>query len=45
MRFNMNSIVEIDRNRNVGITSAFKNYVCKMTYDKILIALNVGWNL
>ncbi|KYN14185.1 hypothetical protein ALC57_13604 [Trachymyrmex cornetzi] len=35
--------VEIDRNRNVGITSTIKNYV-SMTYDKALIALNAGWN-
>jgi len=27
MRFDMNSTVEIDRNRNVGITSTLKNYV------------------
>ena len=33
--------VEIDRNRNVGITSAIKNYV-SLTYDKSLIALNAG---
>ena len=38
----MNSTVEIDRNRNVGITS-IKNYM-SMTYDKALIALNAGWN-
>ncbi|KYN01411.1 hypothetical protein ALC62_07805, partial [Cyphomyrmex costatus] len=35
--------VEIDRNRNVGITSTLKNYV-SLTYDKSLIALNAGWN-
>ncbi|KYN13158.1 hypothetical protein ALC57_14653 [Trachymyrmex cornetzi] len=35
--------VEIDSNRNVGITSTIKNYV-SMTYDKALIALNAGWN-
>ena len=35
--------VEIDRNRNVGITSTIKNYV-SLTYDKSLIALNAGWN-
>ncbi|XP_018398463.1 PREDICTED: uncharacterized protein LOC108776362 [Cyphomyrmex costatus] len=35
--------VEIDRNRNVGITSTLKNYV-SLTYDKSLIALNTGWN-
>ena len=30
--------VETDRNRNMGITSTFKNYV-SITYDKALIAL------
>jgi len=35
--------VEIDRNRNIGITSTLKNYA-SMTYDKALIALNAGWN-
>ena len=34
--------MEIDRNRNVGITSTIKNYA-SMTY-KTLIALNVKWN-
>jgi len=33
--------VEINRNRNVGIT--IKNYV-SMTHDKALIALNAEWN-
>ncbi|KYN14491.1 hypothetical protein ALC57_13297 [Trachymyrmex cornetzi] len=42
IRYELNG-VEIDRNRNVGITSTMKNYVL-MTYDKTLIALNAGWN-
>ncbi|KYN50188.1 hypothetical protein ALC62_03756 [Cyphomyrmex costatus] len=42
IRYELNS-VEIDRNRNVGITSTLKNYV-SLTYDKSLIALNTGWN-
>ncbi|KYN28037.1 hypothetical protein ALC57_02555 [Trachymyrmex cornetzi] len=42
IRYELNG-VEIDRNRNVGITSTIKNYV-SMTYDKALIALNAGWN-
>ena len=37
MKFELSG-VEIDRNRNVGIT--IKNYV----NDKVLIALNAGWN-
>ncbi|KYN29107.1 hypothetical protein ALC57_01470 [Trachymyrmex cornetzi] len=35
--------MEIDRNRNVGVTSTIKNYV-SLTYDKFLIALNAAWN-
>ncbi|KYN18629.1 hypothetical protein ALC57_09068 [Trachymyrmex cornetzi] len=42
IRYELNG-VEIDRNRNVRITSIIKNYV-SMTYDKALIALNAGWN-
>ncbi|KYN15988.1 hypothetical protein ALC57_11767, partial [Trachymyrmex cornetzi] len=42
IRYELND-VEINRNRNVGITSAIKNYV-SLTYDKALIALNAGWN-
>ncbi|KYN06986.1 hypothetical protein ALC62_02054 [Cyphomyrmex costatus] len=42
IRYELNS-VEIDRNRNVGITSTLKNYV-SLTYDKSLIALNAEWN-
>ena len=43
IRYELNG-VEIDRNRNVGITSTLKNYV-SMTYDKALIAVNAGWKL
>jgi len=43
MKFDMNSTVWIDRNRNMGISSTLKNYV-SMTYDKALIVLNAGWN-
>ncbi|KYN18876.1 hypothetical protein ALC57_08806 [Trachymyrmex cornetzi] len=42
IRYELNG-VEIDRSRNVGITSTLKNYVSP-TYDKALIALNAGWN-
>jgi len=42
IRYELNG-VEIDRNRNIGITSTIKNYV-SMTYDKSLIALNARWN-
>jgi len=42
IRYELND-VEIDRNRNIGITSTIKNYV-SMTYDKSLIALNARWN-
>ncbi|XP_036142928.1 uncharacterized protein LOC118645611 [Monomorium pharaonis] len=35
--------VEIDRNRNVGITSSLKNYVT-MSSDRIMIASNAGWD-
>jgi len=34
--------VEIDRNRNVGITSALKNYVT-MTFDRSMTMSNAGW--
>jgi len=33
--------VEIDCNRNVGITSTIKNHV-SLTYDKVLIMRNAG---
>jgi len=36
--------VEINRNRNVGITSSIKNYI-SLTYDKALIMRNAGWNI
>ena len=36
--------VEIDRNRNVGITSTLKNYV-SLSYDKGMIMQNAGWNI
>ncbi|KYN16366.1 hypothetical protein ALC57_11375, partial [Trachymyrmex cornetzi] len=42
IRYELNG-VEIDRNRNVGITSTLKNYV-SLTYDKALIAMNARWN-
>ncbi|XP_029675305.1 uncharacterized protein LOC115242867 [Formica exsecta] len=35
--------VEIDRNRNVGITSTLKNYVT-ISSDKTVIMRNAGWN-
>jgi hypothetical protein len=35
--------VEIDRNRNVGITSTLKNYVT-MSSDRSVIARNAGWD-
>jgi len=34
--------VEIDRNRNVGITSTLKNYVT-MSFERSVIARNTGW--
>jgi len=34
--------VEIDRNRNVGVTSTLKNYVT-MSSEKSVIARNAGW--
>jgi len=39
MKFDMNSSVEMEHNRNVDIT--LKNYM-SMTYNKALIALNAG---
>ncbi|KAL6416952.1 hypothetical protein ACFW04_014778 [Cataglyphis niger] len=35
--------VEIDRNRNVGITSTLKNYVT-ISSDRTVIMRNAGWN-
>jgi len=43
IRYELNG-VEIDRNRNVGITSAIKNYV-SLTYDKAQILRNAGWDI
>lgn len=43
IRYELNG-VEIDRNRNVGITSTIKNYV-SLTYDKALILQNAGWDI
>jgi len=40
IRYELNG-VEIDRNRNVGITNTIKNYV-SLTYDKALIMRNAG---
>ena len=41
IRYELNG-VEIDRNRNVGITSTLKNYV-SLSYDKAVIMQNAGW--
>lgn len=41
IRYELNG-VEIDRNRNVGITSTIKNYI-SLTYDKGQIMQNAGW--
>jgi len=35
--------VEIDRNRNVGITSMLKNYVTKSS-ERSVITNNAGWD-
>jgi len=43
IRYELNG-VEIDRNRNVGITSTIKNYV-SLTYEKALIMRNAGWDI
>ena len=42
IRYKLND-VDIDHNRNVGITNTIKNYV-SMMYNKPLIALSTGWN-
>ncbi|XP_011168888.1 uncharacterized protein LOC105202193 [Solenopsis invicta] len=42
IRYELNG-VEIDRNRNVGITSTLKNYVT-MSSDRSVIARNAGWD-
>ncbi|XP_043262524.1 uncharacterized protein LOC122403218 [Colletes gigas] len=41
IRYELNG-VEIDRNRNVGITSTIKTFVSS-TFDKSLILRNAGW--
>lgn len=43
IRYELNG-VEIDRNRNVGITSTIKNYV-SLTYNKAQILRNTGWDI
>jgi len=42
IRYELNG-VEIDRNRNVGITSTLKNYVT-VSSDRSVILRNVGWD-
>ena len=42
IRYELNG-VEIDRNRNVGITSKFKNYVT-VSSDRSVILRNAGWD-
>ncbi|XP_070526358.1 uncharacterized protein [Cardiocondyla obscurior] len=41
IRYELNG-VEIDRNRNVGITSTFKNYI-SLTSDNAVMLQNAGW--
>jgi len=41
IRYELNGL-EIDRNRNVGITSTLKNYVT-LSSDKSVILRNAGW--
>jgi len=43
IRYELNG-VEINRTRNVEITSSIKNYI-SLTYDKALIMRNAGWNI
>jgi len=43
IRYELNG-VEIDHNRNAGITSTIENYV-SLTYDKVLIMQNGGWDI
>ena len=43
IRYELNG-VEIDRNRNVGITSTLKNYV-SLTFDKGITMQNAGWDM
>ena len=42
IRYELNG-VEIDRNRNVGITSTLKNYVT-VSSDRSVILRNAGWD-
>ena len=42
IRYELNG-VKIDRNRNVGITSTFKNYVTVLS-DRSVILRNAGWD-
>jgi len=42
IRYELNG-VEIDRNRNVGITSILKNYVT-VSSDRSVILRNAGWD-
>jgi len=42
IRYELNG-VKIDRNRNVGITSTFKNYVT-VSSDRSVILRNAGWD-
>jgi len=42
IRYELNG-VEIDRNKNVGITSSLKNYI-SLTSDNALVMQNAGWN-
>jgi len=43
MKFDEHNGAEIDRNRNIGVTSTIQNYAL-MTYDKVLIVSNAEWN-
>jgi len=43
IRYEFNGM-EIDCNRNVGITNSIKNYV-SLTYDKAIILQNAGWDV
>jgi len=42
IRYELNG-VEIDRNRNVGITSTLKNYI-SLTFDNAMMLQNAGWS-
>jgi len=43
IRYELNG-VEIDHNKNFGITSTIENYV-SLTYDKAIILPNTGWDI